>query len=367
MAHMHSPRFLAGLACRVATCVAALGTGFAAARYTDIARVDRTVEALARRVAGPSVARAASVEAVRARPTDEGALGADAPTDEAAVREVLGGDDELTVSLGLAPALRDGMIMTGSTPHRLILFSFDDGPDRYTTPKLLDRLDQAGVRALFFLTGANLRGENAAERKNQQIARETVRRGHTVGSHGMNHRQLPLLSDFDVLSEVRQTEQVFERVLGGRPYLIRPPGGAHSPRIDRLLAERGYTTVLWNLGSGDFQVRTAEDVYKTWRAVFERRKSLGERGGIILLHDTNSWSVEAFSLIVQELERENCALLGTHEELYDFVDDPALFHTPRADASPSAEAPPVVLPPEVLALRQARVRAAAERRCAPAR
>ena len=216
---------------------------------------------------------------------------------------------------------------------------------------------------MFFLTGEHLRGTNVAERKNQAIARETLRRGHLVASHGMHHRQLPLLSDYEVLLEVGQTEAMFKRVLGARPWLIRPPGGAHSARVDRLLSERGYTTMLWNLGAGDFQVRTAADVHKTWQAVFERRRAQGEEGGIILLHDTYAWSVDAFQLIVRDLLDRNCELWEKGEELYDFVDDPELFFQARIGDDPSLEAEPVVLAPEALEARQAPLREETAQRC----
>jgi peptidoglycan/xylan/chitin deacetylase (PgdA/CDA1 family) len=338
---------------------AALGLGVAASRHTDLARVDQTQLALA---SAPPAARGPA----RPMPIDATQLLVSAAGgDVAETPEVplLGLPSVPPAFDGLAETLRDGRIMRGVTPHRLILFTFDDGPDRNTTPLLLDRLDAAGVHAVFFLTGDNLRGENVAERKNQEIARETVRRGHWVASHGMRHRQLPLLSDYEAMLEIGQTEAVFRRVLGARPWLIRPPGGARSTRIDRLLAERGYTTMLWNLGAGDFQVRTAADVHKTWQAVFERRRAQGEEGGIVLLHDTYAWSVDAFQLIVQDLLDRNCELLAKGEELYDFIDDPGMFFEARGSADASAEAAPLRLSPEALEARQAPLREETMQRC----
>ena len=350
----------------VASC--ALGLGLGASQFTDLARVDQTHIALASASVRPPTTLPLAPEpepepASEPEPEPEPAQDSEETAPES--------DDQLTPSPGprdasfdgLGEAMRNGRVMRGATPHKLILFTFDDGPDRNTTPVLLDRLDAAGVHAVFFLTGENLRGQNVAERKNQEIARETVRRGHLVASHGMRHRQLPLLSDYEVMLEIGQTELMFKRALGARPWLIRPPGGARSARVDRLLAERGYTTVLWNLGAGDFQVRTAADVHKTWTAVFERRRAHGEQGGIILLHDTYSWSVDAFQLIMQDLLDQNCKLLAKNEELYDFVDDPSLFFQARSSDDPSVEAVPVVLAPEVLEARQERLREETAQRC----
>lgn len=345
----------------LATCAVALGVS--ASRYTDLARYDRTRGEAPAFDATLTRSSAAARQVASAEPVLNGTPPAPSAAKPAPAPAKPKKQAAMGETRGLGEHVRDGRIMRGSTPHRLILFTFDDGPDRYTTPILLDRLDAAGIRAVFFLTGENLRGTNLAERKNQAIAREALRRGHTLASHGMHHRQLPLLSDYEVQLEVGQTEAMFKRVLGARPFLFRPPGGAHSPRVDRLLSERGYTTVLWNLGAGDFQVRTAADVFKTWQAVFERRRSQGDEGGIILLHDTYAWSVDAFQLIVRDLLARNCELLERGEELYDFVDDPKLFFQARAGADPSQESEPVRLPASVLEARQAPLRAETAQRC----
>jgi len=259
---------------------------------------------------------------------------------------------------------RDGMVVGGGTRHRLLLFTFDDGPDRHNTLRLLDYLDEAGVRAVFFLTASQMLGANPRERWHQRIAKEIVRRGHLVGSHTLDHVQLPVLTDVEVRHQLRGAEEIFEQVLGARPWLLRPPGGSRSPRVDGIIAARGYTTLLWNVGTGDFQVRTPEEVLETWKRVLERREAdYGERGGIVLLHDTHEWSVEAFPRMIQEIRDRNCRLLEENEELYDIVDDPSLFFAPRGDAEPTALAPLAEPDPSVLAERQAGLRERTAMRC----
>jgi peptidoglycan/xylan/chitin deacetylase (PgdA/CDA1 family) len=260
---------------------------------------------------------------------------------------------------------RDGMVIDGATPHRLILFTFDDGPDRRSTPLLLDRLDAAGVKAVFFLTANRIASRTPMEREHATIAREILARGHIIGNHTLDHLQLPLLDDTGVAQQLGGAEDVFQNVLGIHPSLLRPPGGARSPRIDELLAQRGYTTVLWNLSTGDDQVRTAREVFDVWVKVMERReREDGERGGIVLLHDTNSWSVDAFQMIWGELMARNCKLLARGEELYDVVPDPSFFYQPRGDAPAGFVAAAAAPDAQVLAERQARLRVDAAQRCA---
>lgn len=259
---------------------------------------------------------------------------------------------------------RDGLVMTGATPHRLILFTFDDGPDTRNTPQLLEALDTAGIKAVFFVTASRFSAQTPRQRAQAELAREIVRRGHVIANHTLNHSQLPLLDYDAIVHEVEEAERIIERTVGVRPWLFRPPGGGRSARTDRIIESRGYTNMLWNLGTGDFQVRTADDVVRTWLRVMDRReRDTGERGGIVLMHDTHRWSVEAFPRMVAELRSRNCDLLREGEELYDIVDDPSLFFTPRGDAEYGSEAPPTELREAELEARQTALRERAERRC----
>ena len=84
--------------------------------------------------------------------------------------------------------------MSGSTPHRLLLFSFDDGPNWQTTPRLLEYLDQQGIRAVFFLSMSRMLGEGYREAQQRSIALTIARRGHLVANHTLQHVQLPTLT-----------------------------------------------------------------------------------------------------------------------------------------------------------------------------
>lgn len=260
--------------------------------------------------------------------------------------------------------LRGGRIMSGATAHRFILFTFDDGPDIRYTRRLLDALDDADIHAVFFLTTRRFEGTTPYERSLATIAREIAERGHRVGSHSMDHVQLPLVSSPDLATQIGGSATVIEREFGALPSLLRPPGGSRSARIDAYLASHGYTQMLWNLGTGDVQVRTASAVLDTFRRVLEvRERDHAERGGIVLLHDIHGWSVEAFPRIVAFLDRRNCDLMARGEELYDFVDDPAFFYEARREDDAPDTLAVSDIPADVLAARQVRARARAELRC----
>ncbi len=298
---------------------------------------------------------------------------APAPVDEAArlhaAPPAMVAPTDLSVDIGAAhdPAGRayeHGRVITGATANRLILFTFDDGPDPRTTPQLLDQMDRFGIRGIFFVTTNRFQDETPWCRRNAALVGEIARRGHIVGNHSVNHRQLPLLSDRGVNREIELAGEMIEEAMGARPHLYRAPGGARSARVDGMIARAGYTHMLWNLGAGDFMVHTPRAVVDTFFRVLERReREDGHRGGIVLLHDIYPHTVEAFPAMVTALWDRNCEMLESGEELYDIVDDPSLFYAERGDAHPSAEVPLLQLPDDVLARRQARVRARMESYC----
>lgn len=245
-----------------------------------------------------------------------------------------------------------GLTIDGATKRRTILFSFDDGPSRRTTPKLLDLLDQLGIRAVFFVKTESFGAGNPWEREHAAIVEEIANRGHVIGNHTETHRQLPLLRNAEIDAELTLSERKIENAIGLRPRLIRPPGGALSERVQGLLAARGYTSVLWSVYTGDLEVDTAEDVVRTFFRVLKRReRETGDRGGIVLLHDTQPHSLDAVPRLVNALRRRNCELLEGGDELYDIVDDLGHFIPGHVTA-------------ESLDARQAALRVRTERSCA---
>lgn len=282
-----------------------------------------------------------------------------ATEDELIKDDGLASDDELGFDFG------GGRIITGATHRRMLLFTFDDGPDIRNTPRLLDLLDEYGVKAVFFLTTNRMAERTPWGARHRELAREIVRRGHTLGNHTMNHAKLGNASLARIRDEIDETSAFIEEVTGVYPKLFRPPGGIRSERLDLFLKERGYTTVLWNSGATDFKIDSPRLITNTLFKVLERRKrEEGHEGGILLLHDIYQHTVDAFPLIMERIERENCRAYAAGEELFDIVDDPRFFFEMAApDDAPDALASPGEIPASILAERQAALRERARMVC----
>ncbi|MEM9071243.1 MAG: polysaccharide deacetylase family protein [Myxococcota bacterium] len=263
-----------------------------------------------------------------------------------------------------ASELANGRITRGFIRHRMIHFTFDDGPRLDTTPALLDHLDEAGVRATFFVVARGFDGRNRVDRAKAELLRDVARRGHTIGAHTYDHSRLTSLGEEAIVDQLVRSEEIIERVLGDRPVLFRAPYGARDARVDQALADRGYTHVLWNITSADVSSRSADQVVSAFRDSLDRRERHPRGpGGIVLLHDTKPWVVEAFPQMINELRDRNCGLLEEEgEELWDVLDDASFFHQERGESA-SQHARTVELEEAIVEARQEVLREEARAWC----
>lgn len=181
---------------------------------------------------------------------------------------------------------------------KLVALTFDDGPHARTTPKLLDGLDQRGVRATFFLIGAQIED-------NAPLVLRMAQSGHQLGIHTYDHVTLTDLSQTDFDAQVDRTRQVLTDLLGYDNFFLRPPYGAVDDTVKRLA---DAPIVLWSVDPEDWHNRSVE------REV-EHIVSHVQDGDIILMHDIFPESVDAALQVVDRLHQAGYAFV-TVEELF---------------------------------------------------
>ncbi|ABG03181.1 polysaccharide deacetylase [Rubrobacter xylanophilus DSM 9941] len=104
---------------------------------------------------------------------------------------------------------------------------------RRVLPRLLDLLDETGLRATFFVEGLNAR-------LYPEALLEISGRGHEVACHGWRHEYWAGLSPAEEARLLERSARELEG-LGLRPRGFRPPGGRLNPASLDLLRERGFT------------------------------------------------------------------------------------------------------------------------------
>lgn len=196
-------------------------------------------------------------------------------------RPTLRGRVGKAIAAQLPPSI---VVLRGNPGVRGVALTFDDGPDDRTRD-YLDLLDRLDVRATFFLVGS------ACEALPDEV-RAIVARGHEVAGHGFTHQSFPELDRRSLRSELERTRRALPPSERARA-LLRPPRGATSARSLLECAAAGYQTVLWSLDSDDCRTKSSSEV-----AAKVARSQAGE---IVLLHEGQSWTLEALPAIVADL------------------------------------------------------------------
>jgi peptidoglycan/xylan/chitin deacetylase (PgdA/CDA1 family) len=170
-----------------------------------------------------------------------------------------------------------------------VRLTFDDGPNRTATPKILDTLTAHRVTATFFVVG-----QMAAA--NPAIVSRESREGHTIGNHSWDHPNLTKLDPAQVKSELQRTNDVIKQTTGTTPTQWRPPYGATNPAVQAAAADVGLTSmVLWTVDPRDWADPPATTVRnRVLQAV--------RPDSIILLHDgTGANTPKALPMILNGL------------------------------------------------------------------
>jgi peptidoglycan-N-acetylglucosamine deacetylase len=201
----------------------------------------------------------------------------------------------------------------GTGDAHQVAITFDDGPDPRWTPKILDILKAANVKAAFFLVGVN------AERY-PSLVRRIVNEGHEIGNHTYYHPNLALCWPEHIRLELNATQLLLETITGRATTLFRPPYASDTGPTQlselaplKIAEDLNYLVVLENIDPQDW-AKPGADI------ILRRIKQQRHDGSVILLHDAGgdrSQTVEALPRILDWLHTRGdtvvplSTLLGT--------------------------------------------------------
>lgn len=188
------------------------------------------------------------------------------------------------------------------TAHKLIAFTFDDGPGE-STARLLDGLEERGVVATFFMNGSN--GGNGLHHYNALLER-MLALGCQTANHTDHHLQFLRLTTGEMRKEVSAVQDYLYEAAGA-PYteLVRVPYGQSSAAI-RAAVDRPM--ILWSVDTLDWKSRNAD-------AVCEAIINDAFDGAIVLMHDIYGSTVDG-ALRAIDLLREDGYEFVTVSELF---------------------------------------------------
>ncbi|MBQ8636996.1 MAG: polysaccharide deacetylase [Clostridia bacterium] len=180
-------------------------------------------------------------------------------------------EENLTVSspVGYYPApsennnLLDIFKTAEGETEKICCLTFDDGPNKATTPEILDILAEYDIKATFFELGEKLA-------QNKDIAKRTYDEGHLLANHTYTQKYSTIYTSWDTFwDEIEKTEALITEITGQPAYkLVRMPGGSFNSGVygsvkqeyRAKLAEKGYYFIDWSVDNGDDSTRSAADI-----------------------------------------------------------------------------------------------------------
>jgi peptidoglycan/xylan/chitin deacetylase (PgdA/CDA1 family) len=132
----------------------------------------------------------------------------------------------------------DALELGGRLPRRPILLTFDDGY-RDVLGKASPVLARLHMDATAYVITSRISGADTSFLTWPQLA-ILERRGIEIGSHTVDHLELPGLSDSEVLRELVDSRRRLELHLHGPVQWFAYPGGAFDARTEALVRRAGY-------------------------------------------------------------------------------------------------------------------------------
>lgn len=189
--------------------------------------------------------------------------------------------------------------------------TFDDGPIPEVTPKVLAILEKYGVKATFFMVG-----ENVA--KHSLVFAQVQAAGHTIGNHTFNHLKGWSVPTDEYLENVELCQQVIdhmrttewapqeERIMDAKHVMLfRPPYGKATLHQRRLLHNKGYRLIYWDILTRDY------DASVTPEAMLRKIQRETRPGSIINFHDSlksNERMLEVLPKAIEWLQAQGYSL-----------------------------------------------------------
>ncbi|WP_018688896.1 polysaccharide deacetylase family protein [Ahrensia kielensis] len=176
--------------------------------------------------------------------------------------------------------------------NKEVILTFDDGPAPGKTERVLNALDQHGIKATFLMVGQMAKA-------NPALAKRVAQQGHAIGSHTYNHDNLAKQSFSSAIDNIRRGERAVRAATGSEVAFFRFPYLSHTSKLRDHLASRGTVVLDVDVDSKDyFKVSPAHVVEQTMKRLHTKGN------GIILLHDLHNRTATMLPTLLRRLKAD---------------------------------------------------------------
>lgn len=178
---------------------------------------------------------------------------------------------------------------------KLVAFTFDDGPSKYTLD-IANILEEYNASATFFEVGYNIKAY-------PEITKELSERGFEIANHTTDHSKLTKLTEAKYLSKINDNNAMFKELTGKDMPYLRPPYGSYN---DKIKASAGVPIVTWSLDTRDWESRNKDKV-------IEMVMNNIKEGDIILFHDLYESTRDAVKELMPLLKEQGYQAVSVGE------------------------------------------------------
>lgn len=225
---------------------------------------------------------------------------------------------ELNINAVVSNNFKEKIKNLTSEKEKIAYLTFDDGPNKMVTPKILDILKEQDIKATFFVIGKNVE-------QYPEIVRREYEEGHYIANHGYSHNNNKLYrSNQDFVEEIKKTDEAIGKAIGKKDYcsyVFRFPNGYISKQNKKqkqeaveLLNQMNYSYIDWNCLNNDSVKK-----YNNKQLLDNLKKTSKNKGTlVILMHDTKD--VSNSSLVLKDSIEYLKSQGYTFSNFYDLIE-----------------------------------------------
>jgi peptidoglycan/xylan/chitin deacetylase (PgdA/CDA1 family) len=181
-----------------------------------------------------------------------------------------------------------------------ISITFDDGPNREFTPKVLQLLKDYNAKGSFFCIGKHVK-------KYPDLLKKMHSEGHDIGNHSYTHSNFIGFKITDGwLMELKNTDQAIFNVTGKKTSLFRPPFGVTTPHLAKAIKVTGHKVIGWNIRPFDTTLKNRETILK-------RITNRVKPGSVILMHDNHEQIEYVLEQLLQFLKKQDYEMVTIND------------------------------------------------------
>lgn len=178
------------------------------------------------------------------------------------------------------------------TSKKYVSISFDAAWGDEDTIRILDILDKYNIKTTFFMTGGWV--DSYPDK-----VLEIFNRGHDLGNHSHNHKEMSRLSVSEQQDEIMYVADKIKEITGYDSFLFRPPYGDYNSTLINTVYGCDFYPIEWDVDSLDWKDYGTDNIIKT----VINHKSL-KNGSIILMHNGAKYTADALESVITGLQSE---------------------------------------------------------------